>query len=357
MCDTATRGVRGIYRGSSYDVYALAFHPVRIEPDRGIRTLRGLATQISRVRFSTDGRYVAALAHNWQVGVWMVPSNRLEHILTVPRGELADNADLRFSPDNRQLAFATSGAACLWNLETRNTIGHWSLPAGICQSLAYAADVRLLLFQTESEPPPGTNRICHLRELVGTDQVRSLLSFAVFNERLFRAEITPDARHLVLCGRSRTDPTNQHTLELRNAATGRVLFATNYLYAWNHDEFGVDPTGRLFGRGACKAGTNDLTQGHTTLWRIADATVLDTVAGAFNSLSPGADWLAIPGPGVRLRPRASGGPDLVLSPDHDTRFSPTFSYDGRFLAWGTAEGLVFVTSPADLLRRLADLGL
>jgi hypothetical protein len=35
---------------------------------------------------------LAALAHNWKVGVWHLESNRLEHLFDAPKGISADNA-------------------------------------------------------------------------------------------------------------------------------------------------------------------------------------------------------------------------------------------------------------------------
>ncbi len=43
-----------------------------LETGRGLDTLRGLGRPIARIRFSPDDRFVAALAHDWQVAIWDV---------------------------------------------------------------------------------------------------------------------------------------------------------------------------------------------------------------------------------------------------------------------------------------------
>jgi hypothetical protein len=43
-----------------------------LEFGRGIRTYRGLVSQVAKVCFSRDGRLLAAVAHDWQVGIWDV---------------------------------------------------------------------------------------------------------------------------------------------------------------------------------------------------------------------------------------------------------------------------------------------
>jgi WD40 repeat protein len=288
LCDSAAGAVRNSCRGSHYDVYALAFHPdgmtllscgrdearfwdvatgqlllrepdvedfqvslaiapngtnavvgtqypwnripgvylIRVEPDRGIRTLRGLTTQIAQTEFSPDGHRLAALAHNWQLAIWSAQSNRLEQVLQMPRGQTADNTAFRFSLDGRQLAFATHGAALLWDLEGRTALQRWSTPAGGMPSLAYDAEGRLLLFQRE-RPSSGGGAIGVIRQLRPDAQSVSLAAFPEFDQALDHAAFTADGRHFLICGRGKLDPTNQHTLKIVAPDTGRVLFATN----------------------------------------------------------------------------------------------------------------------------------
>src|SRR5206468_12494531 len=41
-----------------------------LEPGQGLRCLYGLSGAVARVCFSADGRYLAALAPNWQAALW-----------------------------------------------------------------------------------------------------------------------------------------------------------------------------------------------------------------------------------------------------------------------------------------------
>src|SRR5262249_6684183 len=153
--DLHTRAPRSYRRGTSYDIFALAFRPdgmtlasagrdvklwdiatgeqlldlsigdrsvaVAFSPDgnrlaggrakgfspgatevwelenhRGIQTLRGLLGPVERVIVSPDGILVAALSDDWQVGIWDRVIGRLLHLFDAPRGPFADNASLAF---------------------------------------------------------------------------------------------------------------------------------------------------------------------------------------------------------------------------------------------------------------------
>src|SRR5262249_51213814 len=70
-----------------------------LEYGRGIQTLRGLGRSVNQVRFSTDGRLLAAVADNWQMAIWDLTTGQLQSIVDVPQGVTADNAAVAFSPD------------------------------------------------------------------------------------------------------------------------------------------------------------------------------------------------------------------------------------------------------------------
>src|SRR5262249_42415776 len=136
-----------------------------LEDGRGVRTLRGLAGQVARVCFSADGRRLAALAHDWAVGVWDVDSGRLLQRLRPPAGVLADNAALAFRPDGHRLAFAAGTAARLWDLDTGRELGAWPLPRGLVDVMTFHPGTGdLLLFRAEKPPGARTGR-CLIRTL------------------------------------------------------------------------------------------------------------------------------------------------------------------------------------------------
>jgi hypothetical protein len=71
--------------------------------------LYGLSSAIARVCVSPDSKRVAALAHNWQIGVWD-RTGRLLHVFDVPEGFTADNGALAFSPNSTHLGLCPGNA-------------------------------------------------------------------------------------------------------------------------------------------------------------------------------------------------------------------------------------------------------
>ena len=58
----------------------------RLDDDRGVRTYRGLTGVVERTWLSPTGRWVAAVAQNWQLGVWDRSTGKLAFIWDVPAG-------------------------------------------------------------------------------------------------------------------------------------------------------------------------------------------------------------------------------------------------------------------------------
>ncbi len=166
-----------------------------VELGRGISTHRGLASQVAKVCFSADGKRLAALAHDWQVGIWDLPSGRLLHVVDGPKGFAADNAGLAFSPDGRRFAMSAGREARLWDVETGETAKSWKLPLGISDSLAFAAADKLLLLRAETRDPtagPFSNylprqypRVCRLRNLLGDSPSKAIAEVDDFNWHVF----------------------------------------------------------------------------------------------------------------------------------------------------------------------------
>src|SRR5262249_19246199 len=129
-----------------------------LEDGRGIQELRGLLGLVNQVIFSSDGRWVAGLSHDWKVAVWDRVGNRLRHVFEVPVGFLTDNAGLAFDPQGRRLALSAGVGAAMWDVESGRRMNTWSLSPGLVDNLAFAGD-RLLSFRVETiagkVPPTG----------------------------------------------------------------------------------------------------------------------------------------------------------------------------------------------------------
>src|SRR5262249_39009396 len=123
----------------------------RLENGRGIRTLRGLLTPASHLRFSPDGRYVGAIATEWKLAIWDQVTGELKHILEVPEGYAYDSASLAFSRDGRQIAFSSGDHASLWDVATGRRLRNWTLPPGLVDFVAFPPSDDLLLFRVETK--------------------------------------------------------------------------------------------------------------------------------------------------------------------------------------------------------------
>src|SRR5262249_33147478 len=121
-----------------------------LESGRGIGTLRGLSGQISKICFSADGHKIAALSHNWEIGVWSLADGSLLRIMEVPKGEWADNAALALSPNGKRLAFSSLQTAKVWDLESGAELASWNLPQGFVDVIGFPDQSRPLLFRVET---------------------------------------------------------------------------------------------------------------------------------------------------------------------------------------------------------------
>ena len=128
-----------------------------LEEGRGIETLRGLFGRITKVIFPPDGRFVAALANDWRVGVWDRTEARLLAVLEVEPGLFMDNATLALSPDGRSLAFSGGHKASLWG-------ARWPVAPGLVIAGGFARILGVPRSRAASALPDG-NRVRQGRSL------------------------------------------------------------------------------------------------------------------------------------------------------------------------------------------------
>ncbi|HOY60812.1 MAG TPA: WD40 repeat domain-containing protein, partial [Verrucomicrobiota bacterium] len=329
---------------------------IEVMDGQGVHALRGLSAPSGKPTFSHDGRRLAALAHNWDVAIWNLESKRLERLFRAPKGILADNAALAFSPDDRQLAFATSRQACLWDLESGRPSKKWLLPPGLGQCLCYDPLGRLVHFQWER-----TNHteggVCRVRDLLRNGDTNATATFAPFAGRILDSGLSSDGRLVIVRGEQTTAAETGYFVGGFDTLTGEPVYQLSSANTnLSLSEFVgpmLDPTGRL-------VAFRDLRNPWSVMVNVSTGSPLRRDLPPLCALGPDGRWFAT----ARLEEqevtlRRTDDPKWMLSLGVDQRLvqPPKFSADGRWLTWGTRDGAVMVCDIEDIQRRLKEHGL
>ncbi|HLN33341.1 MAG TPA: WD40 repeat domain-containing serine/threonine-protein kinase [Gemmataceae bacterium] len=342
-----------------------------LERDRGLRTLRGLASQAAHLCFSRDGRLLAALAHNWQVMIWDVQRGCLRWRFVVPKGNADDDAALAFSPDGKQFACAAGEGARLWDMDRGRELASWDLPPGSRDVLAFQKPDRLLLFREEASdrpPPPGVGeaqaslplpRVCRLRNLLGATPAKPVFEIAGVNEHLLDAVATPDGGTLIVEHTQQGPGRQIRTVQAYDSLTGAEHWSISSVRSQMSGTLALDPTGCLI---AFQTDNRD-----------DEGILVDVATGEFRGgLAPFAVCLGLEGNtflrlgsgessrenrGYGFSRRGDISPRLILGLETTRSFHPVFSRDGNFLAWSNTDGTVSVCELQCLRRRLSEVGL
>ena len=210
-------------------------HVWDLEMGRGIQTLRGLCAPIANVCIAPTVDRIAALSHDWQIGVWNLKSGFLERVLDAPKGILADNAALEISPDGRRVFFAAGSEARLWDLTTGQERAWNLVQRGICDAAAFDASGKSLFYfrvERQAAPrahrPPGSSGHPDEGHLVGRmreffwdrRRLSRLWDTPAFSSRVYNAEVVRDGTCVVVF--SGVDG-GESSLQLFDAAQGREL--------------------------------------------------------------------------------------------------------------------------------------
>jgi WD40 repeat protein/tRNA A-37 threonylcarbamoyl transferase component Bud32 len=328
-----------------------------LDPGRGTRTLRGLTSQASHLCLSDDGRLLAALAHNWQVGLWDLGSGALLRVLDAPRGGVGNDAALAFDPDGRRLACSAGQEAKLWDAATGRELAAWRLPAGARDLLAFRPGGELVSARAETNGH-GTAPVCRVRNLLGPHPERPVASITEFDRHLLDEALTPDGGTLVVEGIARTPSGQRRAIKAYDPLTGAGRWEVPSTNAVLAATLTLDPTGRLLAfRTDSRAGGS--------LADVATGTVREGVAPFPLALAPGAEHRVSAGwhgtgageQGYALARRGDPAPRLALGLETTPSFRPVFSRDGRLLAWSNGDGTVSVCRLPQLQERLDRLGL
>jgi WD40 repeat protein len=334
-----------------------------LDPGRGVYALHGLRGPVAtgKIRFSPDGSMVAALANNWQLGIWSLTNYEPRLLVNVPKGETADNAALAFSPSGREFAFGTASGARLWSLEAGRLEREWQLPPGLQENLAFQEPGKLLLFRVETKdrtqwPFVDVDRIehprvCRIRELLqpGTNWMRPLVEIPNFNFGVFHSAMTPDGKIVIVHGTNHWGGQGEIAYSAFDTLSGTQIWSRVSTFK---STFDLDPNGRL-------AVISPFA--NSTLIEAGSAKSLRTSKQGWGELGPGAArWLAMRSGDQKGRSVVEEGKkspliDLGIELSGDGPF--VFSPDGKMVAWGGDDGTIFVCGLEEVRQRLAKIGL
>ncbi len=340
-----------------------------LEDGRGIRTLRGLAGQVTRVWISSDQKWLAAMAHNWRLGMWEMPMGRLHRVIEVPKGEIGPYALLEFSPDGGEFVFQSGGNASLWDVESGRRLHTWNVEVPAI-GFAFTGSGQLLQFELTqgasgaSSTSVDTGNVWNvlIRDAISQEPLKS---FAAFNApgisptRLCAA--FDHGKHLVVGGIQEGDRKRSFLVKAFNGLSGEDKWALAYDFRTAYVPSPLwEPHGRflVYNDTASASQPAHLVDGDTG----AQVRVLRRLP---QPLSPtGDNWIcATLGPSSSARSfeiygRGQEAPLLLLTFEPSgSHCSPRFSSDGNLFAWGNADGTLSVFSLQAVRERLGELGM
>ena len=333
---------------------------------RGQQRLPGLSGQIELIAISPDGRRVAALAQNWEIGLWNLEARRLQAIIEVTPGEYADNAGLVFSPDGKHLAFSCGSLEAtevrLWDADTSREVRRWRLPPGLQNKLGFDGPDRLWHAQVElrdGKSLPLSNfpwrehpRVCRIRDLKGADPTRIVTEIADFNRHVFLAQAAPNGRHLAIEGLGGANGESRW-LKMFEMANGKATWSFDSRQTNAAAMFIFEPSSKVLhlasasGPGSLLVSAPD---GRTlTEWRHVPNAVSDgsVYAVATALASSNGCFVHRQGNSVPVVNLAVDTPILGIAIDRS----------GTRLAWGERDGSVVVTNLAEVRAKLNGVGL
>ncbi|MFI5379795.1 MAG: WD40 repeat domain-containing protein, partial [Tepidisphaerales bacterium] len=347
-----------------------SFSVWNLEESRGMRALRGLSGQVEKVHFSPDGTLVAGLSQTWQVGVWETASGHQRFVLNVPPGNYADNASFAFSADNRQLAFSSGQNVGIWDMETGKRVKKWPLPPGLCDMIGFHPSGKFILLRKETQdetvgpfsayPPTKYPRVIRIRELVGPEPLKPIMEIDELDHNVYTDICTSDASCFLVDGDSLKAGSVRRVMAIDPIARRKLWEVRSETARGDPGWMMFDPTGTT----ACICVREKRIE-----WRhVPTGKILRTMA-------EGPDYLCISPHGKDVVLRASiesmPGTDALRFADATTRqpwmtiASPSpiasgldsnFDTSGRYLAWGTKDGLVVLCDVPELQRRMSTLG-
>jgi WD40 repeat protein len=328
--------------------------------------LRGLAGSHGQIRFSRDGRRIAALSHNWEVGAWDSDTGQVLMCGHSPQGVYPnDHAALVFDTDALRIACQAGTQARLWDLKSGRLTRQYELPPGLGDALAFHRSGLLSIrFETAGKdryperpgaPAETHPRVIRIRELPAIGASRLLHELQDLPWHVYKIEAAPDGRFALADGR--TGPGNDHVrLIVFDPLVGRLLWSIP-LAPEAFTQFDIDPDGESIWH----VPTGHNLVGTHVIRKHFEGRVIDPVPRVFQTRGRNGELVAHgdePVPyGVVIRRAADGTPILHLARDAAYVERIVFDRTGKRFAWGQRDGAVMVADLDEVQRRLTGIGL
>ncbi len=329
----------------------------RLENGHGIRTFRGLAHQVARVCCSSNGQLLAALSHDWQVGLWNISSNALLHIFNVPRGVTTpDNAGLVFNYDASQFAFMAGTNAVLLDVKSGKKIWSWGLPPGRVEALTFDPSGRLLAFHFENrnilEAGNQEPRISRVWELPDHQPPNCLFELNEFTLDVRGAIWSPDASFIVIDGTGLNGNRTNHWVKAISPS-GKRLWSHASRFPYRYSDLCVDAVNGLF---AFQPGPGVyLTELRSPISDKPEQTFMFHPAAIHSKQKLIVKWDEAGGWNLHSMLDDSLLLAFQMSGTKSSH-KPVFSRDGRLLVWGNQDGTVCACELTHLEERMNTLG-
>jgi serine/threonine protein kinase/WD40 repeat protein len=350
----------------------LAIRVRRLENGRGLQTFRGLSGRIEWVELSRDARLLAALSHQWDLGVWETMTGRLLHVFQPQPGLTTDNAGLAFSDDGRTLAFSTAEGAYLWNVSD-GAAKRFALSPGLIDRVAFHAGLGKFLVgrvetldgrawplaaKTDFRKHPRVYRLWEL----SAQGLREIDALKDFNRSILGANFARNGSILAIEGVTE-GPTGRRRVERIYSLPDRKVIWSN---AFETTYFGssalppTDPHGEFVYWGSYIDATPPQRS------RVVDTQTLKEQAWPElpSCLGPrGALALGRPDDphggrsGLCLHRGASPVPLVTFATNRSAPHATQFNRQGTQFAWGTPDGDIILADIKAIQDKLAELHL
>ena len=322
--------------------------------DRGIHTLRGLAGPVSKLNFSLDGSTIAAMAHDWRVGIWDLTKNHLRGAFEMPPGRSADNAAIALNKDGSKLAFCSGTKALLIDSTDGTITNRWDLPDGFVDLFAFVAPDQLISIRYER---PEQVRTMRIRNLLGSTGVNPIADITDFSRYVYIADVSSTGEFLIVDGIG--GPSGDVRMVRVYNMAGQLVASLPTKATTAYGSIAFDETGKH----AAVLVATPPSDGNTKVFDIPSGGVTQSLAVTPLCLASASHVLAVGGGsmleshGLTLYQTASSTPLVTFDVDALAPAVASFGAGGSLLAWGRSDGTVCIADLNEAKRRLSEVGL